>query len=424
MNRKQHYEGRILLKAALTGVIAGAVVSVFRELLDMSASMREAFYQNILVEPWLLFLPMTAAVLLAFVLHKLLTLEPWAGGSGIPQVKGVIAGKIKMNAWSVIVVKFIAATMAIGAGLSLGRQGPSVQFGACVGEIIGHIRSRRGKRETRGLTVVGAGAGLAAAFNAPLAGVVFCMEELAPRLSSAQILSGIIATAAATVVSQMFFSERPVFDFADLPSIAIGEHWLLFAALGVFCGLLGVLFNRGLLFSLNTYDRIGLRGTTKLLPALFLSIVFGYCLPQILGGGDILVDELFATEHSLHLLFVLLVGKYCFTLLCFGSGVPGGIFLPMLAIGAIGGAIFGELAIVMGIIHPDLMPCCIIFGMAGCFTGAVKAPVSSSILIMELTGSFEYMLPLLLVSFTACIVLDMTATRPIYGALLQRNLHS
>ena len=270
MNRKQHYEGRILLKAALTGVIAGAVVSVFRELLDMSASMREAFYQNILVEPWLLFLPMTAAVLLAFVLHKLLTLEPWAGGSGIPQVKGVIAGKIKMNAWSVIVVKFIAATMAIGAGLSLGRQGPSVQFGACVGEIIGHIRSRRGKRETRGLTVVGAGAGLAAAFNAPLAGVVFCMEELAPRLSSAQILSGIIATAAATVVSQMFFSERPVFDFADLPSIAIGEHWLLFAALGVFCGLLGVLFNRGLLFSLNTYDRIGLRGTTKLLPALFL----------------------------------------------------------------------------------------------------------------------------------------------------------
>ena len=422
MNRKQNYEGRIIVKSALTGIVAGVVVSFFRELLDIFAIWRDFFYQNITDKPQFIFLPLVAAVVLTQIFWRLLRVEPLAGGSGIPQVKGVLAGKMRINALRVLAVKFIASVMAIGAGLSLGRQGPSVQFGACVGQIIGKFSSRYGKREIRSLTVVGAGAGLAAAFNAPLAGVVFCMEELSPRLSSAQILSGLIATTAATTVSQIFLGSRPVFDFSALPSVPFGQHWLFFAALGIFCGALGVLFNRGLIAALDAYDRISLADANRFMPALFLSVAFAFVLPQILSGGDALVNELFFARHDLETLLTLLVGKYFFTLLCFGSGAPGGIFLPMLAMGATSGAIFGEIAVAFGAINSELMPCCIIFGMAGYFTGAVKAPVSGSILIMELTASFEYMLPLLIVAFSACVVTDMTATRPIYASLLQRSL--
>lgn len=158
-----------------------------------------------------------------------------------------------------------------------------------------------------------------------------------------------------------------------------------------------------------------------MLPAFLLAGILGFFLPEILGGGNTLVDELLVTDYDIFFLLLLLVGKYFFTLICFGSGAPGGIFLPMMALGATAGAIFAKVALSMGWMDPALAPCCIVFGMAGYFAGAVKSPVSSSILIMELTGSFSHMLILLCISISACLVLDMLKVRPIYDAILYRN---
>ncbi len=422
MYQKRRYEAQILLEGAMAGAVTGAVVSAFRFLLDLSEELRCWIYswgRDSLAIPSLWFVLL---IFLAWLLGKILQKEPMAGGSGIPQVKGILLGKMRMNWLRTLCLKFLGAVLGMGAGLSLGRQGPSVQFGAAVGQGFSHFLRRAGLREERHLLIAGAGAGLAAAFNAPLAGVVFCMEELAPGFSGIQILSGIMAAAVSTAISRSVFGAQPVFHLAELPAIPLGSLYPVFLLLGIFCGFCGMLFNRGLLFSLSTYDRLPLQGMRKFLPALLMAGILGFVLPEILGGGNVLVDKLLITDYDLSFLLLLLLGKYFFTLLCFGSGAPGGIFLPMMALGATAGAIFSKGALFLGWIGPELVPCCIVFGMAGYFTGAVKSPVSSSILIMELTGSFEHMLILLCISFSACLVLDMTGTRPIYDAILQRIL--
>ena len=406
----------------MVGAVTGAVVSVFRWLLDASELLREWVYSRGEESPWVFLLWFALLMAIGGILSRIGRKEPMAGGSGIPQVKGILLGKMEMNWFRVLWMKFLGAVLGIGAGLSMGRQGPSVQFGACVGQGVSRIRGRRGTRGERSLLTAGAGAGLAAAFNAPLAGVVFCMEELAPGFSSVQILSSIMAAAVATAVSQIVFDVHPVFHLMHLPVVSLGWDSAVFLLLGIFCGCLGLLFNRGLLLSLSLYDRLRLRGAARFLPVLFLAGVLGFFLPEVLGGGNTLVDRLMVTEYNLWFLLILLAGKYFFTLLCFGSGAPGGIFLPMMALGATAGAIFAKAAVLLGILMPSMASCCIVFGMAGYFAGAVKSPVSSSVLIMELTGSFDHMLLLLCISFSACLVLDMAGVRPIYDAILGRNL--
>ena len=145
-------------------------------------------------------------------------------------------------------------------------------------------------------------------------------------------------------------------------------------------------------------------------------------MPEILGGGNLLVDELVASDYALSLLVIIFLGKFLFTMLCFGSGVPGGIFLPMLVLGAAGGAIYGKLLIISGIMPENLLPTMIVFGMAAYFSSVVKSPVTGSILIMEMTGSFHHMLPLICVAMAAYMVADITGGRPVYDELLERSL--
>ncbi len=421
MYKKRIYEIQLLFEGALVGILTGTVVSAFRWLLDWSEVVREVVYSWGESSPSVLLLWFSLLFLVAAVLCRIAEKEPMASGSGIPQVKGILLGRMRMNWFRVLYLKFLGAVLGIGAGLSLGRQGPSVQFGACIGQGISRLWGRSGFREERNLLTAGAGAGLAAAFNAPLAGVVFCMEELAPGFSAVQVLSGILAAAVSTAVSRTVFGAQPVFHLEDLPVILLGGDYVTFLLLGLFCGFLGLLFNRGLLFSLEMYDRLSLQSMAKVMPALLLAGILGFFLPEVLGGGNTLVDKLLVMDYELSFLLVLLVAKYFFTLLCFGSGSPGGIFLPMMALGATAGAIFAKGALFFGIMDPSLAPCCIVFGMAGYFAGAVKSPVSSSILIMELTGSFDHMLILLCISLSACLILDMFGVLPIYDAILRRS---
>lgn len=421
-NGKRIFELRLLAEGVLVGIGSGLVVSFFRFMLDASEAFREALYNHWMEEYfWSIPLYFAGLALTARILAGIIKAEPLAGGSGIPQVKGILSGKIEMNWLRLLLSKLLGAIIGIGAGLSLGRQGPSVQFGACVGQGIGRLLNPPGLRKEKFLIAAGAGAGLAAAFNAPLAGVIFCAEELSHRFSSFQVLSAMVAAATSTAVARCFFGMEPVFHVSQFPVIPLGSSYLIFIALGCLVGGLGLIFNRSLLLALDTYKVLPLNGTGRYLFPLLLAGLLGFVLPEILGGGNRLVDQLLVTEYELWFLFLLLTGKFLFTLLCFGSGAPGGIFLPMMALGAVSGAIFGQIIISLGWMPPELMECCIVLGMAAYFSGAVKSPISSSVLIMEITGSFDHMLLILCVSLSACMALDMTKTQPIYDAILQRK---
>lgn len=422
---KRRFSLRLLLEGLVVGLGAGISISVFRYLLAGSEILRPVIYHNLreaLADgqwQWLA-LYILSFIIIAYLLKLIVAREPMCTGSGIPQIKGILQGDMSMRWFSVLWSKIIGGVLAIGAGMSLGREGPSVQIGACVGQGLSQT-SRRTGFESRILMTAGAGAGLAAAFNAPLAGVIFGLEEMQKTISPALLLTGITASITAATVTEVVFGMSPVFSMGYLLPLPLNLFDVLVAA-GIVIGLLGRLFNIALAYSLNTYSRLGLSGMKKPLVPLALAGILGFVLPEILGGGNLLVDSLVVTDYTIGFLCLLFVGKFLFTMICFGSGVPGGIFLPMLVLGAAGGAVLAKLLVLASLLPAMYYADIIVFGMAAYFSSVVKSPVTGSILILEMTGSFQHMLALLVVSLTAYVISDLTGGRPVYDELLDRAL--
>lgn len=422
---KKRFSLRLLLEGLAVGLGAGISISIFRYLLAGSEILRPVIYHNLreaLADgqwQWLA-LYILSFIIIAYLLKLIVAREPMCTGSGIPQIKGILQGDMSMRWFSVLWSKIIGGVLAIGAGMSLGREGPSVQIGACVGQGLSQT-SRRTRFESRILMTAGAGAGLAAAFNAPLAGVIFGLEEMQKTISPALLLTGITASITAATVTEVIFGMSPVFSMGYLLPLPLNLFDVLVVA-GIVIGLLGRLFNIALAYSLNTYSKLGLSGLKKPLLPLTLAAGLGFVLPEILGGGNLLVDSLVVTDYTIGFLCLLFVGKFLFTMICFGSGVPGGIFLPMLVLGAAGGAVLAKLLVLAGLLPAMYYADIIVFGMAAYFSAVVKSPVTGSILILEMTGSFQHMLALLVVSLTAYVISDLTGGRPVYDELLDRAL--
>lgn len=422
---KKRFSLRLLLEGLALGLGAGISISIFRYLLAGSEILRPVIYHNLreaLADgqwQWLA-LYILSFIIIAYLLKLIVAREPMCTGSGIPQIKGILQGDMSMRWFSVLWSKIIGGVLAIGAGMSLGREGPSVQIGACVGQGLSQT-SHRTRFESRILMTAGAGAGLAAAFNAPLAGVIFGLEEMQKTISPALLLTGITASITAATVTEVVFGMSPVFSMGYLLPLPLNLFDVLVVA-GIVIGLLGRLFNIALAYSLNTYSRLGLSGMKKPLVPLALAGILGFVLPEILGGGNLLVDSLVVTDYTIGFLCLLFVGKFLFTMICFGSGVPGGIFLPMLVLGAAGGAVLAKLLVLAGLLPAMYYADIIVFGMAAYFSSVVKSPVTGSILILEMTGSFQHMLALLVVSLTAYVISDLTGGRPVYDELLDRAL--
>ena len=406
----------------LIGFLVGLLVVAFRLFLERAEMLRNVIYSYLQTGNWLLtVLWFLALLVVAYLLDLIVKTEPMAAGSGIPQVKGIILGLMRMNWLRVLISKFIGGILAIGAGLSLGREGPSIQLGATLGQGLSR-RLGRSRMEERYLLTSGASAGLAAAFNAPLAGVIFSLEELHKNFSPAVLLSAVAAALTAVVVSQHFFGLNPIFNFVGLPIFPV-HYYGFIILLGAFIGLLGIAFNRVLLKTLDLYEQQRfLSGMGKAALPLILAGFLGFFLPEVLGGGNELVDALASKAFSLKILWILLIAKFFFTMLSYGSGVPGGIFLPMLVIGALAGSIFSHILIHFGQLDPLYGTNIIVLSMAAYFSAIVKAPITGSILIMEMTGSFSHMLSLIVVSMTSYLVVDIAKGKPIYEELLERSL--
>ena len=417
----RHFKLRLFVEGNIIGVFTGLLIALFRRLLELSEQAAPVLYAWLAVHPAWIGGWAALLMLIGWILYRIVRRDGMTSGSGIPQIKGILLGRMDMNWARVLVLKFAGAVLGIGAGLSLGREGPSVQLGACIGQGLGRV-THRSYSENHYLLTAGAGAGLAAAFNAPLAGVIFCLEELTKNFSPFVLMGTIAAAVTSTTVTQYFFGMEPVFHLGDIPVVSAGSVYILLIALGAFVSTLGLAFNSMLTVSLDGYMKAPVPGWMKPMIPLLAAGVLGFVLPQVLGGGSRLVDSLVLTDYPVLFLLLLLAGKFAFTMLCFGSGVPGGIFLPMLVLGALSGAVFARAAVLLGIMDPVWTVNCIIFGMAAYFSAVVKSPVTGAVLIMEMTGSFDHLLALILVSMTAYLVADLAGCEPVYDMLLNRSL--
>jgi CIC family chloride channel protein len=418
-----------LIRAGLIGVVAGLVAVLFRRLLTEAEAARSALLAYLhgssfgAAWGWIV-LPCLALVLGCAVGLVVKRLAPESSGSGIPHIKGVLVHLRSLVNWRwLLPVKFVGGIIGIGAGLSMGREGPTVQMGAAIAQGLADI-FRVPSKTVPQLVSCGAGAGLAAAFNAPLAGFLFVIEELHRELSARTFAGALVAALSSDIVTRAFSGEDPSFAVSSLPQIPL-RALPFAAAIGVCGGLLGVAFNRGLVICLERF------GNVKRIPNwMFPGIVASLCglvawwLPETVGGGhstaELLLDG--RIQYGMGMLVLLLIFKFMTTVVSYGSGAPGGIFAPMLLIGVLLGTL---VAAVFSSIFPmltHLSTAMGVLGMAAMFTGSIRAPLTGLVLIIELTGGYQQLLALGI----TCLVADLTANAlgdsPIYEVLLELDL--
>lgn len=413
---------RLFAEGILTGIFAGLVISFFRFALVEAETQRAALYKHLLSSDWSTNACWFAALIaLAFILNKLNKIEPMAAGSGIPQVKGAILGLMKMRWLHILWVKLTAGILGIGAGLSLGREGPSIQLGAVAAQGISRLLGRT-RMEERYLLTSGASAGLAAAFNAPLAGVIFALEELHRNFSIMVLLPSMAAAFTATIISRAIFGRATIFDIPDLQLLPISYYGIVIVV-ALVAGAFGVIFNLGLL-NVNKFYNLPLfqKPVHKIIFALLCAGLLGYFLPEVLGGGNGLINHLAKTPVSLQLLLVFLAGKLIFTLISYGCGVPGGFFLPMLVIGALCGSICANVLITLGLIENIYAANIMVVAMAALFSSSVRSPITGTVLIMEMTASYQQLLSLAIAAMVAFVIAELAHSKPIYEELMQRML--
>ena len=410
---------RIIVEGIGVGLLTGVLVSAFRLSLvkidEIRGILLEAAQTKLSIVIWCLLLLFFFTVCVSFIVKR----EPLCTGSGIPQVKGELAGKIKANWLSVIIAKFFGGIMAVGGGLSLGREGPSIQLGAMVGKGFSRL-SGRFHSEERLLMTCGAGAGLAAAFSAPLAGVVFSIEELQKTFTAEILLSTMSAAITSDWVASYIFGLKPVFSLTVSASLPLSHYWMVLL-LGVIAGAAGVLYNKCIALSQDFFGMLRSEWVKAALPfaAIALLAVF---YPQALGSGHGLVSFVGEGGVGVKALLVLLVIKFIFSIFSFGTGAPGGILLPLLVLGAVTGGLFTEIVSPLAGYTDTYSAYFVILGMAGYFASIVRAPITGIILISEMTGIFSNLLPLSIVSLAAHITAEIMGGIPIYDQLLDRML--
>ncbi len=412
----------IVFKSLLVGLVVGAVVVLYRITLknaeELSFHIYDFLRNNLMLFPIALILLCVAGYFVGYLVSK----DKMISGSGIPQLEGIMKGHFRnRKPWlHTLCLKFIGGAICIGGGLSLGREGPSIQLGACVAEGLG-TKIGKGRLERRILMASGASAGLAASFNAPLAGVVFALEEIFKYFSPVILLSMMSAAVAADYVSKEVFGMAPIFDFEIMKAIPLRQYWLLIF-LGVLLGGMGALYNYAILKAKTFYGKLKLMNDkTKLIIPFVAAGVLGMLFPLVLGGGHRIVEELTLKNGILFLIMIFMI-KLLFSMISFGSGAPGGIFFPLIILGATIGAVFAGISINYLGVDQELYNNFIILAMAGFFTAIVRAPITGIVLIMEMTGSFTHMLSLTVVAVIAYVVADLLKSPPIYDALLDNLL--
>lgn len=417
-----NFKFRLLAGGIAVGVLSGTLVVGFRFVLEEALKQSLVFYEYQRSHIWLVPAWLMIMIVAGWGTGILVKKQPGISGSGIPQVKAVLQNRLELTWWKAVSAKFIGGAVSIGAGLSLGREGPSIQIGALAAEGFSRML-RKSKTEMQILITCGASAGLSAAFNAPIAGVIFALEEVHMNFSPLIMISALTSSLVADFVSKEFFGLKPVFNFSGIDSLPLLDYYHL-VLLGVLIGVCGLLFNKGLYFFQDLYQKITwLPAQARPIVPFVLAALLGLTIPSVLGGGNGLVNQLVTSPYSVTFLLLLLAAKFLFTMISYGSSAPGGIFLPMLVIGGLIGTLYCKVANGFMGGAPLNEAFFLIVAMAGFLTASLKAPITGIILITEMTGSFTNLLPIGIVCLTAYMMAEVFRSQPVYEVLLERFLH-
>jgi CIC family chloride channel protein len=343
-----------------------------------------------------------------------------ARGHGVPEVMYAVARRGGRIAPQVAAVKALASALCIGGGGSVGREGPIVQIGSALGSTLGRI-VRVAELRMRVLVACGAAGGIAATFNAPLAGVFFAMELILRDFNTQSFGMVVLASVTASVIGRTILGDEP---FLRLPAFHVDHlaQYVLFAVLGLLAGAVGVAFSKVLYLIEDACDWAW-RGPEWLRPAVGGILLGGLLLllPEMYGVGYPVLADGIAGKYAVGFLIVLLIGKMVACSLTIGIGGSGGVFAPSLFIGAMLGSAYGQLA------HqaiPGIAGQAGVYGLIGMgavFAGAARAPITAVIIMFELTGEYSIILPLMVAIVLATGVSHLITADTIYTLKLRRR---
>jgi len=409
--------------APLAGLGTGLVGASFGLALDAANRFRDALI--VWMHAWgaggfVLFVGLAAAAA-AIAAWLVRTIAPSAAGSGIPRVMAVLSGEAPPAPPRVIPVKFLAGTLAMGSGLALGREGPTVQMGASIAYQTGKL-FRQSWTDCRALLAAGAGAGFAVAFNAPIAGAVFVLEGLVKRFEARIAIAALAASAVATWVGRAIAGDAP--EFSVVPLTEPGLVKLpFFVLLGIGAGLAGTLYNRTLLATLRTTDRLSALAVELRAGMVGAAVgAIAWFAPSLVGGGDGLAQQALSGAGTLVVLPILFLFRLGLIACSVAAGTPGGLLVPFLALGAELGLWFGLL---LALAFPGMAlesKGFAMVGMAGLFTAIVRAPLTAIVLVTEMTANLTMLLPMIVACFAAMLVPTLFGDASILESLRKRLL--
>lgn len=354
-------------RGIIVGLIVGIIVGSFRFLIEKGFHMIQGVYQDQGYLVRNLFVLVLFYILICWLSAKLTRSEKDIKGSGIPQVEAELKGLMSLNWWGILWKKYVLGILAIASGLMLGREGPSIQLGAVGGKGIAKWL-KSSPVEERSLIASGAAAGLAAAFNAPIAALLFVVEEVYHHFSRFFWVSTLAASIVANFVSLLMFGLTPVLDMPDnIPPMTLDQYWI-YLVMGIFLGFSGFLYEKAVLNVGRVYDLIG---------------------------------------QKIHL------DRAYYPILAFILIIPVGIFLPQ---------IIGVICVNLGLVSQEQFPIFVILGMSGYFGAISKAPLTAMILVTEMVGDIRNLMPLGLVTLVSYIIMDLLKGTPVYEAMLEKML--
>jgi chloride channel protein, CIC family len=359
----------------------------------------------------------TVFVVIAWLLVRYIA--PEASGSGIPEIEDELLHKTTIRWQRLLPVKFIGGVLAISSKMVLGREGPTIQMGGNLGEMFGQFFKLKQKR-CDAMIAAGCAAGLATAFNAPLAGILFILEEMRKELNFSFINFRIVAFSCITATMTLHWM---IGDSAAIPmriysSPSLASLWLFFIS-GIIIGLCGILYNNILI---NSLKRIA-KGNNKLRLTIVIGVgaLVGYLsvnYPLLVGGGFDVIQHIASVPPNISITLLFFCLRFVMSIICYNSGVPGGIFAPMLALGGLLGLALWQIFVMLHIqmnLEPGLF---VITSMGAFFAAVVRAPITGIVLIIEMTKNYNLLFPLMLACLSATVVMQIARNKPIYEQML------
>lgn len=410
---------KTIVNGIVIGVLAGSAVSMFRWSIGHMTDFMRYLYINSIHHLSFLLTTIAINVAIGLLVGWFLKQQPDIKGSGIPQVEGQLLGEVDYVWWAILWRKFVGGILAIGSGLYLGREGPSIQLGSTLGQGVAHFTKQVGF-DRQVLISSGAAAGLSAAFNAPIASTLFVLEEIYHNFSTNIWIVSLTSAVTSDMVATYVFGLKPVLYMRSTPLPL--KYFLWVVILGIVLGMLGRLYQMVILRMEKWYRHTHIPWYFNGIIPLLLVIPLGAFFPHLLGGGSDIILRLSSANYPTMILCLYFLIRFVFSMLSYGSGLPGGIFLPILCLGGLIGAIVGSIAVNLGLMNPLYFSSFIIMGMAGYFAAISKAPFTAILLITEMVGTLTHLLGLAVVSLISYGVLDMLNGKPVYYSMLQQLL--